>query len=194
MRRGRFVIALSLVIALVAGIVPLIFILGSPDTTPLAGEFDIEQWVPVIIAPLVLVIVIASMRPLFRAFFPPNIKDGVTAEAEVLEVRDTGTTINDDPQIALLLEVRPSMGAVFQAELKTLVSRLEVANYRPGCKAVVLYDPVNPKRMVLQSIEPATSLPGSAEDRLAELNRLRERGLVTAAEYERKREEIIKLL
>ena len=194
MRRGRLVIALSLVIALVAGIIPLFFILGSQDSTPFTGEFDIEKWVPIIMVPLVLVIVIAAMRPLFRAFFPPNIKDGITAEAEVLEVRDTGTTINDDPQIALLLEVRPCMGAVFQAELKTLVSRLEVANYRPGCKAVVLYDPANPKRMVLQSIEPATSVPGSAEDRLTELNRLRDRGLITPSEYERKREEIIKLL
>jgi hypothetical protein len=194
MRRGRLVILFTLIITLVAGLIPLFFILGDQGTTPFSGEFDIEKWVPVILVPLVLVIVIAAMRPLFRAFFPPNIRDGITAEAEVLEVRDTGTTINDDPQIALLLEVRPSMGAVFQAELKTLVSRLEVANYRPGCKAVVLYDPNNPKRMVLQSIEPATSLAGSAEDRLTELNRLRDRGLVTAAEYERKREEIIKLL
>jgi hypothetical protein len=194
MRRGRLVILFTLVITLVAGIIPLFFIMGREGSTPVSGEFDIEKWVPVILVPLVLVIVIAAMRPLFRAFFPPNIRDGITAEAEVLEVRDTGTTINDDPQIALLLEVRPSMGAVFQSELKTLVSRLEVANYRPGCKAVVLYDPTNPKRMVLQSIEPATSVPGSAEDRLTELNRLRDRGLVTVAEYERKREEIIKLL
>ena len=193
MRRGRLTILIALAISLAGAIIPLFFVLSSPDS-PFAGEFDIEKWAPFIIVPVVLVIMAAAMRPLFRAFFPPNIKDGVTAEAEVLEVRDTGTTINDDPQIALLLEVRPTMGAVFQAELKTLVSRLEVANYRPGCKAVVLYDPANPKRMVLQSIEPATSVPGSAEDRLTELNRLRERGLITAAEYERKREEIIKLL
>jgi hypothetical protein len=192
MRRGRLVILFTLIITLVAGIIPLFFILGDQGATPFSGEFDIEKWVPVILVPLVLIIIIVAMRPLFRAFFPPNIKDGVTAEAEVLEVRDTGTTINDDPQIALLLEVRPTMGAVFQAELKTLVSRLEVATYRPGCKAVVLYDPANPKRMVLQSVEPATSVAGSAEDRLTELNRLRDRGLITAAEFERKREEIIK--
>ncbi len=193
MRRGRLTIFFALAISLAGAIIPLFFVLSSPDS-PFAGEFDIDKWAPFIIVPVVLVIMAAAMRPLFRAFFPPNIKDGITAEAEVLEVRDTGTTINDDPQIALLLEVRPTMGAVFQAELKTLVSRLEVANYRPGCKAVVLYDPANPKRMVLQSIEPATSVPGSAEDRLTELTRLRDRGLITAAEYERKREEIIKLL
>jgi hypothetical protein len=193
MRRGRFVITLALVIALVAGIIPVIFILGEPGKD-LGERFNVEKIVPVIMVPLVLVIIIVSMRPLFRSLFPPNIKNGITAEAEVLEVRDTGTTINGDPQIALLLEVRPTLGAVFQAELKTLVSRLEVANYRPGCKAVVLYDPVNSKRMILHSIEPATSIPGSAEDRLAELTRLRDKGLITAAEYERKREEIIKLL
>ena len=194
MRKGRSIILLSLIITLVAGIIPFFFLLNDPQMTPFSGEFDIEKWVPIIIVPFVLIIIILSMRPLFRAFFPPNIKNGITAEAEVLEVRDTGTTINDDPQIALLLEVRPTMSAIFQAEIKTLVSRLEVANYRPGCKAVVLYDPINPKRMILQSIEPATSVAGSAEDRLTELNRLKERGLITSVEYERKREEIIKLL
>jgi hypothetical protein len=186
-------IFIVLAISLLAGIIPLIFILSGPDN-PFNGEFNIENWLPVIIIPIVLVIVGFSMRPLFRLFFPPNIKNGITAEAEVLEVRDTGTTINDDPQIALLLEVRPSMAATFQTELKTLVSRLEVANYRPGCKAVVLYDPTNPKRMVLQSFEPATSVASSAEDRLAELVRLKDRGLITPSEYERKREEIIKAL
>jgi hypothetical protein len=194
MRRGRSIIFISLIITLIAGIIPLFFILGDQKAAPFSGEFEPEKWVPIIVVPLVLVIVIASMRPLLRQFFPPNIKNGITAEAEVLEVRDTGTTINDDPQIALLLEVRPSMGSIFQAELKTLVSRLEAANYRPGCKAVVLYDPANPKRMILQSIEPATSVAGSAEDRLTELNRLRDRGLITPAEYELKREEIIKIL
>jgi hypothetical protein len=193
MRRGRLILFISLGITLVGALIPLIFILNSPDN-PIKGDFNIENWVPVIIIPVVLVIVGLSLRPLFRAFFPPDIKNGITAEAEVLEVRDTGTTINDDPQIALLLEVRPSMAATFQTELKTLVSRLEVANYRPGCKAVVLYDPTNPKRMVLQSFEPAASVAGSAEDRLAELGRLKDRGLITPSEYERKREEIIKAL
>jgi hypothetical protein len=193
MKRGRLILFISLGVTLVGALIPLIFILNSPDN-PIKGEFDIENSLPVIIIPVVLVIVGFSMRPLFRLFFPPNIKNGITAEAEVLEVRDTGTTINDDPQIALLLEVRPSMAATFQTELKTLVSRLEVANYRPGCKAVVLYDPTNPKRMVLQSFEPATSVAGSTEDRLTELGRLKDRGLITPSEYERKREEIIKAL
>lgn len=193
MKRGRLIIFFALGLTLLAGIIPLVFILG--DMGDVIGEgFDFEQLVPIIMIPIVLVIIALSMRPLFRQFFPPNIKNGITAEAEVLEVHDTGTTINDDPQIAMLLEVRPSMGAAFQAELKTLVSRLEVANYRPGCKAVVLFDPTNPKRIVLQSFEPAVTAAGSPEDRLDALNRLRDKGLITASEYERKREEIIKAL
>ena len=193
MKRSRLIIIFALAITLVAGIVPLVFILGDPGNG-LGEGFNSERLVPFIIVPIVLVIVVLSMRPLIRQAFPPTIKNGITAEAEVLDVRDTGTTINDDPLVALQLEVRPSMAAAFQVEYKTLVSRLEVSQYRPGCKAVVMYDPANPKRMVLKSIDLSVAHAVDTEDRLAALNQLREKGLITAEEYQRKREEIIKAL
>ncbi|GEM_PF-6195088 len=193
MNRSRFIIIFALAITLIAGIVPLVFILG--DAGNGRGEgINIEKMVPIVMVPIVLIVVILAMRPLMRQAFPPTIKNGITAEAEVLDVRDTGTTINDDPLVALQLEVRPSMAAAFQVEYKTLVSRLEVSQYRPGCKAVVLYDPANPKRMVLQSIDLSAVPAIDTEARLAALNQLREKGLVTAEEYQRKREEIIKAL
>jgi hypothetical protein len=191
MKRSRLIIIIALAITLVAGIVPLIFILG--DTGNGLGEgFTIEKLVPLVIVPIVLVVIILAMRPLLRLAFPPTIKNGITADAEVLDVRDTGTTINGDPQVALQLEVRPAMEATFQVEYKTLVSRLEVGQYRPGCKAVVLYDPANPKRILLQSIDLSATPANDTETRLAALNQLREKGLITAEEYQRKREEIIK--
>jgi hypothetical protein len=191
MKRSRLIIIIALAITLVAGIVPLIFILG--DTGNGLGEgFTIEKLVPLVIVPIVLVVIILAMRPLLRLAFPPTIKNGITADAEVLDVRDTGTTINGDPQVALQLEVRPAMEATFQVEYKTLVSRLEVGQYRPGCKAVVLYDPANPKRILLQSIDLSATPENATETRLAGLNQLREKGLITAEEYQRKREEIIK--
>lgn len=193
MNRSRLIIIVALAVTLVAGIVPLVFILGDAGNG-LGEGFNIEKMVPLIIIPIVLVIVIVSMRPLLRQLFPPTIKNGVTAEAEVLDVRDTGTTINDDPLVALQLEVRPSMAAAFQVEYKTLVSRLEVSQYRPGCKAVVLYDPANPKRLVLQSIDLSAAPAIDMETRLNVLNQLREKGLITTEEYQRKREEIIKAL
>jgi Short C-terminal domain len=193
MNRSRLLIVFALAITLMAGIVPLIFILGDKGNG-LGNGFNIEKLIPLIMVPIVLVIVIISMRPLLRQAFPPSIKNSITADAVVLDVRDTGTTINNDPLVALQLEVRPSMAATFQAEYKTLVSRLEVDQYRPGCKAVVLYDPANPRRMVLQSIDLSAAPAVDAESRLAALNQLREKGLITAEEYQRKREEIIKAL
>jgi uncharacterized membrane protein len=193
MKRSRLIIIVALAVTLVAGIVPLVFILGNSGNGMGEG-FNIEKVVPIIMIPIVLVIIFLSMRPLVRQAFPPTIKNGVTAEAEVLDVRDTGTTINDDPLVALQLEVRPSMAAAFQVELKTLVSRLEVSQYRPGCKAVVLFDPDNPKRIVLQSIDLSAAPAIDMETRLNVLNQLREKGLITTEEYQRKREEIIKAL
>lgn len=193
MNRSRLIIVFALAVTLVAGIVPLIFILG--DTGNGLGEgFNVEKMVPIVMVPIVLVIVVFAMRPLMHQAFPPSIKNGITADAEVIDVRDTGTTINNDPLVALQLEIRPSMAAAFQVELKTLVSRLEVSQYRPGCKAVVLYDPANPRRMVLQSIDLSVAPAIDADTRLAALNQLREKGLINAEEYQRKREEIIKAL
>lgn len=194
MNRSRLIIFVALAVTLVAGIVPLIFILGNSGNG-LGDGFSMEKMVPIVMIPIILIIVILAMRPLMRQAFPPTIKNGITAEAEVLNVRDTGTTINDDPLVALQLEVRPSMAAAFQVEYKTLVSRLEVSQYRPGCKAVVLYDPANPKRMVLKSIDLSTTpAADDTEARLTALNQLREKGLITTEEYQRKREEIIKAL
>jgi len=191
MKRTRLILFISLGIGLLGLVIPLVLMLASPDTLSFETA-TFEDWLPFIIVPVVMVIVVFSMRPFLRMLFPPAIKNGITAEAEVLEVRDTGVTINDNPQVGLLLEVHPSMAAVFKAEVKTVVSRLQVGQVVPGVKVEVLYDPADPKRMVLKTIDLSSALVGNSEARLEELNRLRDIGLITAEEYQRKREEIIK--
>ncbi|MGB8251601.1 MAG: SHOCT domain-containing protein [Anaerolineaceae bacterium] len=193
MKRTRLILFISLGIGLIGLVIPLILMLNDPSGSPLENA-TFEDWLPFIIVPFVLIIITVSLVPFLRLLFPPVIKNGITAEAEVLEVRDTGVTINDNPQVGLLLEVRPSMAATFQTELKTVVSRLQVGQIIPGIKAEVLYDPSDPKRMVLKTIDLSSVLVGNSEARLEELNRLRDKGLITAEEYQRKREEIIKAL
>lgn len=193
MKRIRLILLISLGIGLLGLAIPFALMLADMDQFVFEGS-SFEDWAPLVIIPVVLVIMAFSMRPFLRLFFPPAIKNGITAEAEVLEVRDTGVTINDNPQVGLLLEVRPSMAAVFQAEVKTVVSRLQVGQVIPGIKVEVLYDPADTRRMVLKSIDLSSAPAGNAEARLVELNRLRDKGLITAEEYQRKREEIVKLL
>jgi hypothetical protein len=132
------------------------------------------------------------MWSVFRTVSPPKIKNGVTAPARVLEVHDTGVSVNDNPQVRLLVEVLPKSGSPFQAEVKTLVSRLNAALVQPGIEAVVVYDPLQPTRIQLSSMELNQVEVNSAERRLRELERLYEGRLITSEEYHTKREEIIK--
>ena len=197
MKSMRWILIISGIGIAVGCAVPVIEILQSLDWEAvrtldfprLLGDGDILA-VPVIL--VVMGIVGFTLIPVFRIFFPAAIKNGVEAEAEILKVWDTGTTINDDPQIGMLLKVRPSLAAPFEAEAKTLVSRLNAALVQPGVTARVVYDPKKPKRIQVKklNIKPAPS-PGNAVARMEELEQLRSRNLISEAEYQEKRREIL---
>jgi hypothetical protein len=134
------------------------------------------------------------MLPFLRIIFPREIKNGVTAQAKVLKVWDTGVSINDNPQVGLLLEVSPPGGNSFQVEAKTMVSRLNAALVQPGITAEVKYDPEKPQRIQILSLNIQGTAPSNAAGRMEELNDLYDKGLITKEEYQQKREEILKAL
>jgi hypothetical protein len=149
---------------------------------------------PFIVIPFVLIVSAFAMRPVFRLAFPAEIKNGVTAQARVMKVWDTGVSINDNPQVGLLLHITPSMSAAFDVEAKTIVSRLNAALVQPGITAEIKYDPQNPRRLQIIKLNIEEIGSGTAESRLEELKALLDRRLITEDEYNRKREEIIKAL
>ncbi len=149
------------------------------------------ELVPLVVIPLAVIVSIAVIVPVLRIMFPPEIKNGIAAPAKVLQVRDTGTTINDDPLVGLLLEVTPAYASPFQAEVKTLVSRLNAALVQPGITAEVVYDPQKPQRIQVKKLNVKSAAPTQAVARMEELNELSEKDLITAEEYRRKREDIL---
>ena len=77
---------------------------------------------------------------------------GVPAEAEILRVWDTGTTLNDDPVIGMEVEIEPDEGDPFRAVIpKTLVSRIAIPQFQPGERVAVRYDPHDPSRVALDN-------------------------------------------
>jgi hypothetical protein len=74
-------------------------------------------------------------------------KTGVAATAKIVSLSDTGVTVNMNPQIKLLLEVTPPMGAPYQVEMKQVISRLDTASYQPGTILSVIVDP-NDKNLI----------------------------------------------
>lgn len=78
------------------------------------------------------------------------LRSGKQATGTILEVEDTGVTINEIyPLIKVRLEVQPPGGAPYQAETKMLVSRLEVPQIQPGLVVPVLYDPKDPSSVTI---------------------------------------------
>ena len=144
--------------------------------------------------PVILVVVGLTTLPFIRVLWPTEIKNGVQAEARVLKLWDTGTTINDDPMVGFLLEVHPSSQMPFQAEVKQIVSRLQVANLQPDMRADVVFDPQNLKKVKLAKLYIQDTSATAPVDRMEQLEEMHTRHLISEAEYQQKRDEILRTL
>ncbi|MCU0371621.1 MAG: DUF3592 domain-containing protein [Ignavibacteria bacterium] len=80
------------------------------------------------------------------------LQTGTRANGRILEVYDTGVTVNNQPQIGIKLEVTPVAGTPFTAEIKLIISRLQTSYYQPGLNCVVRYDPNNKKSVAIESL------------------------------------------
>ncbi|MCB1008296.1 MAG: hypothetical protein KDB94_05300, partial [Acidobacteria bacterium] len=71
---------------------------------------------------------------------------GVPATAQILEIWDTGWTINDNPVIGMKVRVQPSDRPPYEATIeKTTVSRIAIPQFQPGAVVPVRFDPGNPE-------------------------------------------------
>jgi len=83
-----------------------------------------------------------------------RLEHGHPAEAEILEVWDTGLTVNRiNIQVGLRLQVNPSLIPSYEVKTRTFVSRLQPTVYCPGMILEVRYDPDNPKRVAIVGIK-----------------------------------------
>jgi len=93
----------------------------------------------------------------FWIFFRPMIvsnkllKTGVRAKAKILKVWDTGVTVNQNPQVGMLLEVTPTDRMPFQAEAKQIISRLNPSLYQQGMEVNVRFDPDDTDKVAIES-------------------------------------------
>lgn len=134
-------------IGIIGGIIGLLAGVGAVVAT--AGDEGI--WIG-----LGMLLLFGGMFYLFyRIFFKPMInanrlqKTGLPGKATILEVKDTGVTINNNPQVKLVLEVKNNFGQKYNAECRVLVSRLNPQAYQPGMEVPVKIDPKNEKNVVL---------------------------------------------
>lgn len=99
----------------------------------------------------------------FKLFFAPMInasrlqKTGLSGTAKILEVKDTGVTINNNPQVKLTVEIKNNLGQRYTTTIKTLVSRINPFAYQPGMEVPVKIDPNNEQNVVLDYSQLNTS-------------------------------------
>jgi hypothetical protein len=92
---------------------------------------------------------------LYKFLFGPMInasrlqKVGLPGRAKILEVRDTGVTINNSPQVKLILEVKDNLGQTYTTHCRVLVSRINPGMYTPGMEVPVKIDPKNEKNVII---------------------------------------------
>jgi hypothetical protein len=70
------------------------------------------------------------------------LSEGIQARAVVINVQDTGMTVNDNPRVKLTLQVQPEGDMPFEATKKVTVSRVAIP--RVGDEYVVRFDPADP--------------------------------------------------
>ena len=77
-------------------------------------------------------------------------RSGEAAEAVVVEIWDTGITVNHDPVVRLLVDVQPTNRPAYRATIaKSLISRVHVSRFQPGARVPVRIDPNDPQRVAL---------------------------------------------
>jgi hypothetical protein len=105
---------------------------------------------------IIVAAVVALVVFCFWFFFHDEVRDnrlrarGMRAEATILEVRETGVTIQGNyPVASLHLLVRPEAGESYEATARCLMNRFEIPAYQPGAVIQVVVDPKHPERVAV---------------------------------------------
>lgn len=108
---------------------------------------------------------------------------GRRAPGVVVDVADTGTTINNQPRVRLRLRVQPEGEPPFEVERKLLVSRVSIP--RAGERVEVAYDPDDRDRFTFRiaDLTDDVATAPSRLDELAKLAELRSSGVLTEEEF-----------
>ena len=129
--------------------------MSSNDVTSITNSVSLIVWSSIGITLLVvLVIVWRVILPLVKSsnLNRQLIQNGLPAQAIIIKTWDTGVTVNDNPRVGFLLEVRPQNQPPFQAQAQMLVSRIHLAMYQPGMPVEVRYDPRNMSKVAISGV------------------------------------------
>lgn len=74
---------------------------------------------------------------------------GAPAQGVIVAAQQTGTYVNNNPQVQFLVQVTPHGGAPYQTQLVKIVPMFEMAQYQVGTQVGVRFDPQNPMKIAI---------------------------------------------
>jgi hypothetical protein len=77
------------------------------------------------------------------------LENHIKAKAVVQQIAQTGTWINNNPQVAFVLEVHPPSDPSYQVETNKVVQVIDVPQIQPGKEIDVLIDPDDNQKVTL---------------------------------------------
>ncbi|PIU56712.1 MAG: hypothetical protein COS89_05710 [Deltaproteobacteria bacterium CG07_land_8_20_14_0_80_38_7] len=122
------------------------------------SEIGVQQKKPFNFSILFGVVPILIIAGIFYMFFGSELeqreilKTGKPAKALLLNIEPTGTIINDQPQVKMLIEVKAPELNIYQTELKMVISPVYLPQFQPGAVLNIKYDSDDPSRVAVESV------------------------------------------
>jgi hypothetical protein len=82
------------------------------------------------------------------------LQNGIPAKATIRQVWQTGTFINNNPQVGMQLEVQPPNGVPYVAQVNAVVPMVNIPQFQPGVVLPVKISPTDPSRVELDVYGP----------------------------------------
>jgi hypothetical protein len=76
-------------------------------------------------------------------------KIGLSAKGKIIEVIPTNVSVNNNPQIKLLLEIKNTSGVNYTTQSKVIVPRKSSVIFQPGKEVNIKIDPDNEKNVIV---------------------------------------------
>jgi hypothetical protein len=71
------------------------------------------------------------------------LSNGIKANAEIVDLDETGNYVNREPELLIKVKVTPAEGEPFEAEVRKVLGPVDLKRYDVGTKVDVRYDPDN---------------------------------------------------
>ncbi len=149
---GRWwIFAIPLVVFLFVGVALLVAYsngLRTPDTWFPMDEILFLGILFIVFPPLFTILLVFNIRKGNRRE-EKLLRDGIQLEAILLSMTETGTTVNNAPEIEMELSLELPDGSTINVKHRCFVSLLDLANLSIGDRLPVVMDPENPDRIVV---------------------------------------------